>query len=108
MNAAPQVLLADEATPTKEQIWKVHVKCQKESGLSRIAYCRKHQLSYEQFGYWERKYRQKATSSKLVPIHLNKPTTMVPETICALSLKNGHELKIYDKALLPLLLSLLR
>ena len=108
MNEAPQIISADETEPTKEQIWKEHVNRQKESGLSRIAYCRKHQLSYEQFGYWERKYQQKSISSKLVPIHLNKPTTMAPETVCALSLKNGHELKIYDKALLPLLLFLLR
>ena len=108
MNTVPQVKSPDETDTTKKQIWKERVKRQKESGLSRIAYCRKHQLSYEQFGYWERKYQQKANSSKLVPIHLNKPTTMAPETVCALSLKNGHELKIYDKALLPLLLSLLR
>jgi hypothetical protein len=106
MNIVPQIISARETDTAKEQIWREHVTHQKESGLSRVEYCRKYQLNYHQFGYWERKYREEVTSSKLVPIHLNKPTKIVPETVCTLALKNGHELKIHDKALLPMLLSL--
>lgn len=105
MNTVPQLISIQEAETAKEQTWKEHAKHQKESGLSRIEYCRKHQLSYTQFGYWERKCRE-AESSKLVPIHLNKPTKIATETVCTLALKNGHELKVHDKSLLPLLLSL--
>ena len=106
MNIVPQNISTHETDIAKEQVWMEHVTHQKESGLSRVEYCRKHQLNYHQFGYWERKYRGKVASSKLVPIHLNKPTNIAPEPVCTLVLKNGHELKIHDKALLPMLLSL--
>jgi hypothetical protein len=106
MNTVRQITSIHETATAKEQLWKDHAKHQKESGLSRIEYCRKHQLSYNQFGYWERKRREEAVSSKLVPIHLNNPTKIAAETVCTLALKNGHELKIHDKALLPMLLSL--
>lgn len=106
MNTVPQNISTHEADIAKEQIWTNHITHQKESGLSRVEYCRKHQLNYHQFGYWERKYRVEVAPSKLVPIHLNKPTNIVPETVCTLILNTGHELKIHDKALLPMLLSL--
>jgi len=106
MNIVPQIISPAETDAAKEQIWRGHVTHQKESSLSRVAYCRKHQLNYHQFGYWERKYREEVAPSKLVPIHLNKPTQIVLETVCTLVLKNGHELKIHDQALFPMLLSL--
>lgn len=106
MNIVPQIILAHKTDTAKEQIWKEHVTHQKESGLSRVEYCRNHQLNYHQFGYWERKYREEVASSKLVPIRLNNPTKIAPGTVCTLTLKNGHELKIHDKALVPMLLSL--
>lgn len=106
MNIVPQNISTHESAIAKEHIWTEHVTHQKESGLSRVEYCRKHQLNYHQFGYWERKYRIEVAPSKLVPIHLNKPTYIAPETVCTLALKNGHELKIHDKSLLPMVLSL--
>ncbi len=106
MNIVPQITPTSETERAKEQIWMERIRYQKESGLSRVAYCRKHQLNYHQFGYWERKYREGLTSSKLVPIHLIKQTNKAPETVCTLVLNNGHELKIHDQGLLPMLLSL--
>lgn len=106
MNIIPQIIATPETEDMKEQIWVAHIKAQKESGLSRVAYCRKHQLNYHQFGYWERKHREQLGTSKLVPIHLIKPTSKAPETVCTLVLKTGHELKIHDQGLLPMLLSL--
>ncbi|MCW8397634.1 transposase [Legionella sp. PATHC038] len=106
MNISPQIISPQETDGTKEQRWMEHVTHQKESGLSRVTYCRKHQLNYHQFGYWERKYREEIASSKLVPIQLNKLTQRAPETVCTLVLNNGHELKIHDQTLLPMLLSL--
>jgi hypothetical protein len=106
MNIARRIISTHETDTAKERAWKERAKHQKESGLSRMEYCRKHQLSYTQFGYWERKWREEAVSSNLVPIHLNDPGKIAPETVCTLALKNGHELKIHDKTLLPMLLSL--
>ncbi len=106
MNIVPQIISRQATDAAKEQRWMEHVTRQKESGLSRVAYCRKHQLNYHQFGYWERKYREEVAPSKLVPIQLNKPKQIAPETVCTLVLNNGHELKIHDQSLLPMLLSL--
>ena len=62
MSTAAQITTSALSTEDKEQQWKEHAKNQKESELSRVAYCRKHQLNYEQFGYWLRKWRQHPTS----------------------------------------------
>ena len=71
MNITPQIISPCETEPAKEQLWREHARRQKESSLSRVAYCREHQLSYAQFGYWERKWRQETTCSKCVlPIKL--------------------------------------
>lgn len=110
MNAVTQMTSINESLTEKEQFWMGHAKCQRESGLSRIAYCRKHQLNYDQFSYWKQKWRQQTTSARLLPVNLNKlPTiTDIPQnqTICTLAFKNGHELKIHDKSILHILLSL--
>lgn len=110
MNLGTQTTTIDDTTLDKEQFWKEHAKRQRESGQSRMSYCRKHQLNYDQFGYWKQKWRQQTASSKLLPIHLNRMPNITdclpPDIICTLIFKNGHELKIYDKGVLPLLLSL--
>lgn len=99
-----------EPTTEKEQFWKSHAKLQRESGLSRIAYCRKHQLSYDQFGYWKHKWRQQISPLKLFPVNFSLPDNVNErrqlETICTLAFKNGHELKIHDSTALLTLLSL--
>lgn len=100
----------DKQTSEKEQFWKDHAKLQRESGLSRVAYCRKHQLSYDQFGYWKHKWRQQAAPFKLLPVNFSRPDRASErpqlETICTLAFKNGHELKIHDSTVLLTLLSL--
>jgi hypothetical protein len=109
MNTSPQLTSTNAAVPSKEQSWREHAKRQKESGLSRKAYCCKYQLNYDHFGYWERKWREQMSSPELVPVHLNRLAKIIPESgtvICTLAFKNGHELKIHDKALFPMLLSL--
>lgn len=113
MSISAQIAAIDLPTANKEKIWKEHAQRQKESGLSRVAYCRKYQLSYDQFGYWLQKWRQQAMCSqpvKLLPIHVNKTfkvkDELQPETICTLAFKNGHALKIHDKSVLTMLLSL--
>ena len=110
MSMPTEIASSDAITTDKEQFWKEHAKHQLESGLSIIAYCRKHQLNYDQFGYWRQKWRQQSANVGLLPVHLNKTpkimTCSQPDTVCTLTFKNGHELKIHDKTLLPLLLSL--
>lgn len=110
MNHAIQVKAVDESMTEKERFWKKHAKQQRESGLSRMVYCREHQLNYDQFGYWEQKWRRQKTASTLLPVKVTHSTMAdeaIPKTVCTLLLKQGHQLKIHDKSILPILLSTL-
>lgn len=93
MNSVIQITPNDQSTTNKERFWKEQAKLQKESGLSRKAWCRQHQLSYDQFGYWEHKWQQQSGSSRLLPVNLNgfakTNDQTYPETICTLVFKNG-------------------
>ena len=99
-----------EVTFDKEKFWKDHANLQRRSDLSRLAYCRIHQLNYDTFGYWEKKWRQ-ASPVRLLPVNFDAlpkiNARQQPEVICTLTLKNGHALKVHDQKVLPLLLSLL-
>lgn len=110
MNTVPQTRITGETATEREQFWKEHAKLQRQSGLSRKAYSLQHQLNYDQFGYWEGKWRQQKVASRLLPVHLNrsvKPNNIQrPDTICTLIFKSGHELKIHDQSILPMLCSL--
>ena len=110
MNKVLQITASDERVTEKELFWRGHVKAKRQSNLSRKAYCLKHQLNYEQFGYWENKWRRQNGASKLIPVHFNMPvkTNHTPraETLCTLMLRSGHELKIHDRSILPVICSL--
>ena len=100
---------ATRNSATQEQFFKEHAAKQKDSGLSRSAYCRKHQLNYDHFNYWYRK--EKKAVRQLVPIKLSQPAepssfsnTATP-VLCTLTLRNGSVLQIHDKGILPLILS---
>lgn len=96
---------------TPEQFFKEHAVKLKNSGLSRSAYCRKHQLNYGHFTYWLSK--EKKATRHLVPVKLNQSTavssfsSIVAPVLCTLTLKNGSVLHIHDKGILPLILSAL-
>lgn len=110
MNIVIQNTAIEQSTTEKERFWKEQAKLQRESGLSRKDWCRNHQLSYDQFGYWERKWRQQSAPTRLLPVNLNKLAETSdhsqPEASCTLVFKNGNELKIHDKTVLLTLLSL--
>lgn len=93
------------------EYWDDQIKLKQASGLSRAAYCRLHGIVCSRFSYWENKLTQANSESlKLLPVRLNSDTSScVSADIirCAFSLKSGHELKVYDHSVLPLLLSLL-
>ena len=107
MNIEEKIGLNDVKTPDKERLWKGHAKSQCESGLSKISYCRKHHLNYDQFLYWTQKYQQKILPSELLPVKLTKLSKIncseKKEALCTLMFKNGHELKIHDHSVLSML-----
>lgn len=108
MNIAGKILTNNIPTTNKAAFWREHAKHQKLSGLSRISYCKKNQLSYDQFDYWDRKSRRQQ-STTLLPVYANVPAKINADertqTLCTLAFKNGHELKIHDKSIVTMLLS---
>ncbi len=117
MNIHTTTQIPSDVIKTKEQFWNEHILLKRKSGLSRSFYCRKHKLNCDNFAYWEQKYDKAISTSKLLPIKLDVsksepstvPTNIIPNKLplCALTLKNGNELKVYDKSVIPLLLSAL-
>lgn len=91
----------------KEQFWKEQSKLQRLSSLSRAEYCRQNQLSSSKLDYWERKWRRQGSGIGLLRVKINEASTNASvSSICTLRFKNGHELKIHDQSILPMLLSL--
>jgi hypothetical protein len=92
-----------------EQYWNEQIILKRESGLSRAAYCKKHDLSYHQFGYWEQKHTQ-PEPTQLLPVKLVSSINsgcQQTRTLCTLMLKSGAQLKVHDTAVIPVLVSLL-
>jgi hypothetical protein len=99
----------------KEQFWQEQITQKQKSGLSRAAYCRKHQLNYDRFVYWERKYTNNLLANKLLPVKLNvvndgntNNDNCSSKVLCTLALTNGSELKIFNLEVLPLLFPMLK
>ena len=98
----------------KEQFWSEHIKLKRSSLLSRAAYCRNHELNYNQFAYWEQKLKLESQSSNLLPIKLiaTKPDEVSFQsptaTLCTLAFRGGNVLTVHDKSVIPTLLSILR
>ena len=97
---------------TQEQFFKEHIAKQKDSGLSRLAYCRNHLLNYDHFNYWFRKDKKEV--QQLVPIKLSQPVEPTPfksinatGVLCTLTFKSGGVLQVHDKSILPLIFSTL-
>jgi hypothetical protein len=94
-----------------DNYWSEQIRLKRASGLSSAAYCREHGISYNKFYYWANKLTlAKPKFTQLLPVKVNSGE-MVSHSIdtkCTLKLKGGHELKVHDQSVLPLLISLLR
>ena len=101
----------DNLPRQNEQFWIEQIKLKRESGLSRAAYCKKHDLSYHTFAYWEQKKAMRKTS-QLLPVKLIQPhdanTEAKSKILCSVLLKSGHKLKVHDQSMLPMLISMLK
>jgi len=101
MDVTPQIDNNSFEMPA-EQLWQEHIKLKQQSGLSRAAYCRLHNLVCSRFTYWENKLSQPL--SKLLPVRLVQSSAK-QHVLCSLMFKNGNELRIHDPAILPTLIS---
>ena len=70
-----------EKLEEKRRFWKQHIEGWRLSNQTQAGYCRQHELSYDQFIYWKRRFRKDFKSSfielKLPPVKLPK---MIPPT----------------------------
>lgn len=69
----------------KAAVWAEHLAACRASGLSTAAFCRKRDLSYAQFMYWQR--RLGARAAGWVPVRVDVPTSN--ESPASLSLEVG-------------------
>ena len=62
-----------------KSFWKTHLSAWKETDLSQAAYCQKHELHVQRFGYWKRKLMgaKKPSSKSQGFVHL-KPVNSHP------------------------------
>lgn len=90
----------------KENYWRTIISEQEASGLRRVDYCRKHQISYDAFGYWFRKLKN-SPKKLLIPVKLKTGNQHEekPKILSTLIFKNGHSLQVHDKEALLLVLS---
>jgi len=59
-------------TEQKQLFWQGHIASWSKSQLTQKAYCRTHDLSLAQFGYWRTRLNRKAgASAKLVPVRVS-------------------------------------
>lgn len=92
------------------QYWNEQIKLKQKSGLSGAAYCLKHGIICSKYYYWENKLNSsKPKVTQLLPVKVNsgEPVSKPMDTKCTLALKGGHELRVHDQTILPLLISLL-
>jgi hypothetical protein len=92
-----------------ESYWQEIIKSQEESGMTRVDYCRSHQVNYNRLGYWYRKL-QRNQENIFVPITLKKELSPniqkgTNKPLSILELKNGNFLHIYDKEILLMILN---
>jgi len=55
----------------KRRFWLAHIQAWQKSGLLQSDYCRQHDLSIHQFGYWKRKIKandRQGEKPKFVPV----------------------------------------
>ena len=99
---------------SRVRFWQAHVRALATSGLSRRAYCCRHQLSYHALTYWVRKFRQTDNSASIPTLievgACPSPLVSEPGSGFRLHLGDGRLLEIasdFDQASLGRLLGVL-
>lgn len=80
---------------SKSVFWSDHLAAWQSSGLTQLAYCRRHALSLPSFGYWRRVLRRSALESSslsLVPVVVSE-SVPVADSI-EVRLPNGVQVQL--------------
>lgn len=98
------------STVIEDQLfWEKHFQVFSKCDVSRKAYCGEHTLNYDRFQYWYHKLKmtpEQVVKPRLKPIPVQlKADQSLGHPLCQLQLKDGHQLLIYERELLEVLLS---
>ena len=98
----------------KREHWKHHIESWQVSGMVQREYCRQHNLSYYQFGYWKKRIVQTETAAKFVSLNLSSFTNKHPSqsgSALRVVVSNGLKVEVeagFDPHLLGQLIVALR
>ena len=83
----------------KRRYWTQHIKACENSSLNRTNYCKQHNISYDQFGYWRKQLSGAVMQNRqLIPVKV----TTSPST-ASLLLPGGVRLEVPAHALADIL-----
>jgi transposase-like protein len=90
--------------------WRKHYAQYKESGLSKAAYSRQHDLIAPRFIYWSRKFEEETQikpikPSSFVEVKVQSEAHKQPVGLCVLELGSSRRLVIHDIAVMKILLN---
>lgn len=100
-----------ESSPTeREAFWLRHYQLQQASGLARAEYCRQNSLSYDNFGYWVKKWSgfSPRNGAELVAIKVKPIAEFSAKTLCTLNLNDGRYLQVHDLTALAFIIDKMR
>jgi len=87
-----------------KQYWQQHINTCNESNQKKSAYCRDHELNYDQMMYWQ-KILKKDKPVSFIPVNMKDDRKSSNEQcICTLTMSCGHMLRIYDERALTIIL----
>ena len=84
------------ASPPKRIFWEHHLGQWQQSGLSQLAYCRKHQLKPHRFYYWRRRILRPQTDVSFLPVTLSADPARQLQLVRIL-MPNGCALELEGK-----------
>ena len=88
----------DRHDPTQPRsFWEHHIEQWRNSRLSQLAYCRKHQLKPHRFYYWRRRILRPQTEVSFLPVALPADPARQPQLVRIL-MPNGYALELEGTA----------
>ena len=93
-------------SPEEDKIyWQEKINLQSTSQLSKAAFCRENQISYNQFNYWVKRLGNK---KNLISVKIKPETKKYPDELKVLGtirLSHGHCLQIHSQEVICFILN---
>lgn len=87
--------------------WNAVLSDHQASGLNKTEYCRQHDVDYNQFQYWYRQSKLRATTTGLIPVTVSAVSAPTVHSHCVVEYSHGVRLHIQSNVALAMLPQLL-